>query len=138
MDANRPFSGFAEVPHTADIALDVFAPNLEELFINAAKGLYHILGIRKGTKEVENVHISMVAQDSESLMVSLLNELLFHAANNKAGEFVNLKLCGDQLEADLLMLEKTGQQEEVKAATFNDLVIVKESNGFHTRIVFDV
>ena len=83
----RPFSGFAEVPHTADIALDVFAPNLEELFINAAKGLYHILGIRKGTKEVENIHISMVAEDREVLMVSLLNELLFHAANNQAGEF---------------------------------------------------
>lgn len=138
MDANRPFSGFAEVPHTADIALDVFAPNLEELFINAAKGLYHILGIRKGTKEVENIHISMAAEDSESLIVSLLNELLFYAANNQAGEFVNLKLYDNKLEADLHLLEKKDQQKEVKAATFNDLVIVQDAEGFHTRIVFDV
>lgn len=138
MDANRPFSGFAEVPHTADIALDVFAPNLEELFINAAKGLYHILGIRKGTQEVENIHISMAAEDSESLIVSLLNELLFYAANNQAGEFVNLKLYDNKLEADLHLLEKTDQQKEVKAATFNDLVIVQDAEGFHTRIVFDV
>jgi SHS2 domain-containing protein len=138
VDANRPFSGFAEVPHTADIALDVFAPNLEELFINAAKGLYHILGIRKGTKEVENIHVSMVAEDREGLMVSLLNELLFHAANNQAGEFISLEINENQLEADLHMLEKTGQQKEVKAATFNDLVIVQDAEGFHTRIVFDV
>ena len=69
MDAKRPFSGFKEVPHKADIALDVFAPNLPEMFVNAAMGLYHILGLRKGASDPEEIHISLDDMDSEGLLV---------------------------------------------------------------------
>jgi SHS2 domain-containing protein len=38
-------SGFKEVSHTADLAVEVWAPDLEGLLRCAALALYHLLGV---------------------------------------------------------------------------------------------
>lgn len=138
VDADRPFFGFSEISHTADIAIDVFAPDLAELFVQAAKGLYHILGIRKGTGEPKLLHISMEAEDDESLLVSFLNELLYFAENGKAAEDIHLIITQHRLDANMLTVPILTRQKEIKAATFNNLKIIKEKQIFQTHIVFDI
>ncbi len=138
MDAKRPFSGFSEVPHTADIAIDVYAPDLPGLFRAAAMGLYHILGIRKGTGEPESVHFSIEEIDEESLLISFLNELLYYANKGQVAEDSDINITGRRLEADLNLLAKTEQRIEIKAATFNNLKIARKHDGLRARIVFDI
>ena len=138
MDAKRPFSGFKEVPHKADIALDVFAPNLPEMFVNAAKGLYHIMGIRKGTLDRERLHISLDDLDAEGLLVAFLNELLYRVEAGQTGEHFQLTIRKNHLEGDLDLAPVLSRQREIKAVTYHELDIIEENGMFHTRLVFDL
>jgi SHS2 domain-containing protein len=138
MDDERPFSGFKEVPHTADIAIDVFASNLPELFNNAAQGLYHILGIRTGTGEVDKVDLEMEEMDRESLLVSFLGELLYYADKGKAAVGFDIKVNKNKLKATLSMRPLESYKVEVKAITYNQLKIIENGQQMRTRIVFDI
>ena len=138
MDAKRPFSGFKEVPHKADIALDVFAPNLPEMFVNAAKGLYHIMGIRKGTSDPEEILISLDDNDAEGLLVAFLNELLYRVEEGSLAEHLRITINANHLTAALVWAPILSRQREVKAVTYHDLKVVEEKGTFHTRIVFDL
>jgi len=138
MDAERPFSGFKEVPHKADIALDVFAPNLPEMFINAAMGLYHILGIRKGTTDLEEIHIALDDIDREGLLVVFLTELLYRVEEGRVVNQFSLTIHENHLEADLKVVPVLSRQREVKAVTYHELKIIKENGSYRTRLVFDL
>lgn len=138
MDADRPFHTFVEVPHKADIAVDVFASNLAELFINAANGLYHILGVRTGTGEPEKLQLTIEEIDDESLLVSFLSELLYYVEQEKAAVDFQFVIEKHKLEAEMLFLPLVSTKVEIKAVTYNELVIKKSSQGLQTRIVFDI
>ena len=138
MDANRPFYGFVEVPHMADIAIDVFAPNLPELFTTAVEGLYHILDIRKGTGRGDNIRLTIDEMDMESLLVSFLNELLFYAEQNKSAVNMDLTITTYKLQVEMELIKIQAINKEVKAATYNQVKIIKNKHGYQTRIVFDL
>ena len=138
MDAERPFSGFKEVPHKADIALDVFAPNLPEMFINAAMGLYHILGIRKGTVDLEEIHIVLDDIDREGLLVVFLTELLYRVEEGCVVNQFSITITENHLEADLNIAPILSRQREIKAITYHELKIIEENGSFHTRLVLDL
>ncbi len=80
----------------------------------------------------------MAGEDEESLLVAFLNELLYHAEMGLAAEDINLIITDSNLKANIKMLPKIAQQKEIKAATFNNLKIIKAADGLHTRIVFDI
>lgn len=138
MDDERPFPGFKEVPHTADIAIDVFASNLPELFNNAAQGLYHILGIRTGTAEVEKISLEIEELDTETLLVSFLGELLYYVDLGKAAVDIEVTVGNNKLNALLSMLPLEEYKVEVKAVTYNQLEIIESGRQMQTRIVFDI
>ncbi len=138
MDAKRPFSGFFEVPHTADIAIEVSANTLADLFINAANGLYHILGIQKGTGNRKKLHLKMEEMDIESLLVSFLNELLFYVETKKAAVSCEIEIEECRLHGIFEMEEIVSWRREIKAVTYNELKIRKVDQGYETKIVFDI
>ncbi len=80
----------------------------------------------------------MAGEDEESLLVAFLNELLYQAEMGMAAEEINLIITDRNLEANIKMLPKIAQQKEIKAATFNNLKIIKAKDGLHARIVFDI
>ncbi len=84
------------------------------------------------------VHVSMEAEDDESLLVSFLNELLYFAENDKAAEDIHLIITQHRLAANMQMVSIRIRKKEIKAATYNNLKITKENQGFQTRIVFDI
>ncbi len=138
MDANRPFSGFKEVPHKADIALDVFAPSLPELFINATMGLYHILGIRNGTLGGDDLDFTLQDIDTEGLLVAFLSELLYRVEQGQMAEGIQLEIKDNRLKAALRLAPIISCEREIKAVTYHELKIVNEDDAYHTRIVFDL
>lgn len=138
MDEKRPFSGYFEVPHTADIAIEVLADSLVNLFVNAAKGLYHILGIQTGTGIRNSIRLEMEEMDVESLLVLFLNELLFHIEANQAAAKFNLEIRSSKLLGNLEMENVDSWTREIKAVTYSELKIRKTDQGFRTKIVFDI
>jgi len=138
MDDKRPFSGFYEVPHTADIAIRVFAPDLPHLFENAAKGLYHILEICAGKSEPEEVRINLGSMDNESLLVSFLNELLYFTEKNIFFREFHLEIEDCHLKGIFKSSRIHSQRKEIKAVTYHELKIEQSNQGLQTLLVFDL
>ena len=137
--ADRGF-GFTEIQHTADWALEVWAPNLPVLFAQAAEGMYWLMETTlSGSSRTERV-IEVAGPDYESLLVSFLSELLYFTESEG--------LAFDQIE--VMLLQEThlraaaqgapvaAQRKEIKAVTFHNLAIQYDGDTYTVTIVFDV
>lgn len=132
--------GFEELDHTADVALRVWASGLNELFAEAAKGMFLLLDndFEETTTE-EVVFFLAVEAEPEETLVKLLNELLYQS------EIMGLNFCNfkTELSSDELLVKAEGypvliRRKELKAVTFSELSIAKTAKGVETILVFDV
>jgi SHS2 domain-containing protein len=135
-----PDQGYKELEHTADLALEVWAPDLPSLFIQAAKGMYALSQIELVSGEKAEHHLLLEALDAEVLLVTFLDELLFLAEHESLGfETFDLEIDANfKLEAKLCGSKIASLNKEIKAVTYHNLSIQKESDGFRVVIVFDV
>lgn len=135
----RSTQGFREIEHAADWELEVWGPNLEALFEQAAEGMFSLLGLRLATGRRNRRSLVLEAADFETLLVDFLNELLFLADSDGFGpERFNLEISGGRLAAMIEGAPIAERSKEIKAATFAGLVIRRGEHGLETRVVFDV
>jgi SHS2 domain-containing protein len=132
-------AGFQEVEHTADWALDIWAPSLEQMFEQAARGMLVLTGIELAPQAHETRQLDLLAIDLESLLVNFLNELLYWGESEY--------LAFDEFHLSIQGLHLTGwaggapiavQIKEIKAVTYHNLNVHYEADRFRARIVFDV
>ena len=133
-------SPYREVDHTADWALHVWAPTMEALFVDAAKGMYALAGVAAATRPTARRHIELSADDYESLLVAWLQELLFFT-ESEGQVFDDFRIIS--LSATRLSAEAAGGRPErldkvIKAVTFHNLSIRPTAVGYETTLVFDV
>lgn len=133
-------NSFEEIEHTADWAYRVRGNNLAELFIQAAQGLYLLVGMQltPGAKITRSIELK--ALDRESLLVAWLNELLYLHESESLG-FSQLEI--QRLEGTSLKAKVTGaptQQwlKEIKAVTYHNLAIRNTESGLEVTLVLDV
>ena len=133
--------GYRELPHTADVALEVWGKDLPELFAHAAQGLFSLAArIDPEAKVSAYRAINLSAPDRETLLVDWLNELLLLSDENEEAYIsfqVELPKPG-QLSARACATQDFTRLRTVKAATFHDLAIRETAEGFTATIVFDV
>ena len=134
-------AGYEVIDHTADWALRVYGSDLEQLFINAARGMSSLL-----VAELDAVPIDIERQfdldafDAETLLVDWLGELAYWAEAEQLvfRDYVLRDVSGTHLSA----LVKGGRAVEllkhIKAVTYHNLEIVEGPAGLSTTIVFDV
>jgi SHS2 domain-containing protein len=131
---------FAEIEHTADIAIRVWGRDLAELFANAAYGMASYLTAVETVPLTAEAPVELTAEDAESLLVAWLSELLYigERANVVFTTFEMVTVTPNQLEA----VARGGPFQEhhghIKAVTFSDLELVLTDEGYETVIVFDV
>lgn len=142
MQARRTRSqavGFREIPHTADVALEVWAPDLVTLFEEAARGFNAISGARVAPAPSLIRHIHLTGTDPESLLVAFLTELVIAQEQENAGfddfhlQITDHRLTGTLKGGPLLSLAKP-----IKAVTYHNLGIKRTHRGYEVGIVFDV
>ncbi|MDP2965452.1 MAG: archease [Pelolinea sp.] len=138
MSAFRKIPDFEEIPHKADAALIVYGLDLPELFIHAAQGMYHIMGIIGKDHPKTPDTIALQAFDNESLLVSFLSELYFLAEKNLKTEVIELRIEDNYLNARIFKTPVTSIAKEIKAVTFNEMKIFKQDDTYQTKIVFDL
>jgi SHS2 domain-containing protein len=133
-------SPYREVDHTADWALHVWAPTLEELFAEAARGMYALASAQARPGAAVRRRVELTAEDHESLLVAFLQELLYYT-ESEALVFTGFQF--EQLDATHLRAEveggPTGRLDKaIKAVTYHNLKINRTADGYDTTIVFDV
>ena len=135
---------FETFDHTADIGLRVEAASLEELFVEAARGLMSLL--------LENVHdvrptveesISLVGSEVDYLLFDWLNELLFHFESRGLlyRDFV-VRVDDAGLTATMrgepCDRSRHRMAHEVKAITYHGLCVVQTDSGWRTELILDI
>ncbi len=132
-------SGFREVEHTADLALEVWAPDLEGLFTQAAAGMYRLMGIQLEDEPAILREVEVDGVDLESLLISFLSELLYRGETQQvACERIQVRCDGTSLRAQCAEKRIHAQSRLIKAATYHDLAISQVEDQWNVRIVFDV
>ena len=129
--------------HTADIRMEVCGQSLEELFINAARGLASLLQCESHDTPSHSLTVDLQAGDREELLVAWLREILYHhhASGFSFGDAHIRDLSDKRIVADLVS-GKTGadakEDLEIKAVTYHGLAVEPTDDGFVARIVFDI
>lgn len=135
-------AGFQEIEHMADVEIKVWGDDLNALFIQAAKGMYHLSQIREedNSQTTRSRTFSVTGMDTESLLVAFLNEILFYLETERiAFQKLDLEFQGnDRLQAQLEGTIVKELNRDIKAVTFHNLEIQELDTGWQVRIVFDV
>ena len=132
---------YEELDHTADAGIRAYGATLEDLFENAAAGLFSLITDLEKVRAVGEVKVRVQADDLGSLMVNWLSELLF------LHETQHLLLCEFDVTLNGLRLQGRARGERidkrrhtlnlvVKAVTYHGLK-VDPTKGV-AEVIFDI
>ena len=133
------------IEHTADIAFDVSADSVEELFLESARAWrLSVIGDVAG-RALSNLNLEISAGSLEELLVNFLNELNYFLTSQKWLSAIFNDFIIDKTNF-LLIAGVSGFQiddsielkEEIKSVTYHQMEIIKIDNIFSTRVVFDI
>ncbi|WP_287960024.1 archease [Acidiplasma sp.] len=126
---------------TGDLKIKVYGRTYTEIFNNAVYAMsMSIIKVHNPKIEVEK-NIELHTNNYESLLINLLNDVLFYFETQDT-LFFNSKLNVDDfyvVTGKLLGMhipEKVNYEYIIKAATYHDLEIMPDKN--HAIIVFDI
>ena len=134
---------FEFIDHTADIGIMAYGSSLEQVFVNAACGMFSLIANPDKVTAHISRKISLTAHDREELLVVWLNHLLylFDADNLIFNRFDSFQIndheliaiaCGEKVDP-----LKHHLKTHIKAATYHQLEIV-EDDGFRAQVIFDI
>lgn len=138
--------GYKLLDHTADVAIEVWADSLEELFVEAAKAMFsEIVGNLSTVQEKTEVDIQVSGDTLEDLLVGWLSDLLFYF---DVAKFIFSKF-EVKVSSDMRSMEGKAKGEifhpgrhnlrtHIKAVTYHQMQIKEHNGKWHTQIVFDV
>jgi SHS2 domain-containing protein len=136
--------GFTVIEHTADVGIVAYGGDLEELYINAARGMLSLVIDMDTIKSDISKNIDINENDEDALLVAWLNELLYILDTEHVilKDFEIEKLTSVSLSAkcygETLDFKRHKLKREVKAATYYGLSIIKVDDQYSARIIFDI
>ena len=133
-------SGFKELEHTADWAIQVWAPDLSTLFVKAAEGMNFLSEIQLEERKKIKRSVSFDSSELETLLVMFLEEILFFSEHHGIGfDRFEVKISdGYSLNSKLFGAKIIKSTKEIKAVTFHNMKVSQTESGFEVLIVFDV
>ncbi len=133
-------AGFREREHTADWALEVWAPDFPTLLAEAARGLAALSGVQVDeAAPPDRYALHLPAEDAEVALVEFLNELLF--LRDTRGRWYHpehLTWDGQAVRGTLRGFPLLAVAKEVKAATYHNLRVHHTPQGWRAVVVLDV
>jgi len=134
---------YQKIDVSGDVGLKIYGSTLEELFENAASGLYSLITDISQIKCIEHKTISLSSDNMESLLVQWLNELVFlFDAYNFIGTEFSVRLENNNFKAIIsggfFDPDINESRLLVKAATYHDLSLKKSGTGLVATVIFDI
>jgi len=141
--AERP--DYREIEHTADIGLELEAPDLKAAFELTAASMFDLMCDLDGVGDGECRAVRIRARDGdlENMMVRWLTELLFVFASEGLllSRFDVRKLERDSIEAavagERYDPDRHALKSELKAVTYHDMAVEEVEGRWHVRVIFD-
>lgn len=138
---------FQHFEHKADIGVRGFGATLEEAFSECARAMTGVITELKKVKADRQEVVEVSAPDEEALLVAFLNQLLFikdtkklifsnfviHISKKEGAFFLKAKALGT-----IINDKKHSFKIDVKAATYSELKVKKEGNGWVAQCIIDV
>ena len=132
-------AGFRELEHTADWALEVWAPTWAGLLEQAARGMYALLRLQVDPTTTAPRALHVRAADAESLLVDFLSELLFWLETDRvAGTTFHLQATPTEVRGTLQVAPVQRLEKEIKAVTYHNLRVQHDASGWRAVVTFDV
>ncbi len=132
---------FKFLEHTADIKFQAFGKTMEEVFENSALAMFNSMFDGK-VKEKKKFKIKVKGKNSESLLYNFLEEFLFllDSKNFFLSKIKNIKIKDDELMAEVSgdNVENYEVHLDVKAVTYNEMFVKKNTDGWVVQVVLDV
>ncbi|MBK5092819.1 MAG: archease [Actinobacteria bacterium] len=135
---------FKTIEHTADIGIEVEADTLGELFEGTAMAMLSLIVDPATVRDDVERELSLEAGDLEELLFIWLNELLFimYADGLLFSKF-EVKDVGDSRLVAVASGERLDRgrhrlDEEIKAATYHEMMVERLDEGWKARVIFDV
>ena len=139
---------FNFLDHTADIAFEIEADSLDELFIASAAAFKKAVIEDYFSEEKEEKTIRKSESSLEELLVTFLDELNFLLETRKwiISEINKIKISElnkefylvAEISGEPVNIDKHHLKEEIKAVTFHQMEVKKVNNKFRTNVVFDI
>lgn len=130
---------------TADVAFIAYGKSLDELFENAAYGMYEVMINLSQVKPKIEKKIEVDGGDMVSLMFNWLNELIFYVdAENLVFSDIKVKVDEGNLRVEAFCRgeridpKRHETKTHVKACTYHKLEVRKQGNLWKARIILDI
>lgn len=129
---------------SGDVGIRAFGKSLEELFINAASGMYNLITDTEAVEGRKSIDVEVESHSLEGLLVSWLNELIFQFDTyGFIGKEIEIKEFSERgLKASLSGEDFDEMRHDkrllIKAATYHQLRIEKVGEDWKAEIIFDI
>ena len=130
--------------HTADLGIRVRADNLEELFTDAALGLFHVLAVNlDSVKPVHERSYSIAGDQYDLLLFDWLSELLYtfeteHLLLVEYQVSVETSCLTAICHGELADEQRHQLDHEVKAITYHGLTVEPNAGGWLAEVIVDI
>ncbi|MDP8223281.1 MAG: archease [Candidatus Lernaella stagnicola] len=129
-----------ELPHTADLLLEITAASWPALITEAMHAFRKQLGDADRRRPAETRAVELVGLDREELLVRWLSShLVWAELDGVLAMGVELSVASEtKLTAMVTLHPAASLTGAVKAVTYHDLRVVESSAGWRVRILFDL
>ena len=135
---------FELIDISGDAGIRAYGETLPDLFLNAAMGMYSLITDPADVREERNIALDLESHSPEGLLVSWLNELIFHFDTyGFVGKTIRIAaLLGNTISARVSGEDFDPERHEkrllIKAATYHRLSIEKKEGQWVAEIIFDI
>ncbi|MBI5847290.1 MAG: archease [Nitrospirae bacterium] len=129
---------------SGDAGIRVFGNDLPELFANAGIGMYSLITNINEFQNTKTLEVSAQGSSLEGLLVSFLNELIFHFDTYG---FVGKSIAITALDHNSVAATLSGGDFDpdrhegkllIKAATYHKLKVEKRTDRWEAEVIFDI
>ena len=151
---------FQNLEHTADLKIQAWGKTLEQVFTNMALGMFENM-MEEGFERKDGIdgeegqpshkatageevkvsirRIDIKSNDLESLLVDFLSELVYLSdLNNEVYNSYKLQITNYKVLGKVKGYKVDSFKLEVKAVTYNELVIKEDKGQWLAEVVFDI
>jgi len=135
---------FTVLDISGDVGLSAFGDSLQEAFVNAATGMYSLMTGLDAVATTKTIDVAVENQSPDGLLVSWLNELIFHFDTyGFIGKRIDIKeFSQKRISATVSGEEFDPERHEgkllIKAATYHQLRIEKKDERWEISVIFDI
>ena len=135
---------FELIDISGDAGIRAFGKSLDDLFLNAAAGMYSLITDPGSVVPRKSIEIKAEGESLEGLLVSWLNELIFQFDTyGFIGRDIHIHKLSNTLimstiDGEDFVPERHSRGLLIKAATYHKLKIERKEDHWEADVIFDI